>query len=238
MTLLLSEPALTEYSLLACEYYDSKRHPTCANFRELGLEFFERKLTELIRNRAVPTILETGAGRSVFVEPTLHSLLSEGKFILQDASREMLEHSDSILSNIEKSLVSDARAIPLADNSADIVISALADPYNDEEFWSEVARLLKQGGDWILSTPSHDWATNFRSGKHSRNAEFATQSNGTVLVPSETYPPESLIESVANFGGRILEYHARLADDVEGILSRKIDLGENLPIIDCYHFRF
>jgi len=238
LTLRHFEQEVGTYSELAAEYYDSQKHPTCANFRELSVSFISQFL---LSERSVElnfhgAILETGAGLSVFCEPALQKLNPNLKITLQDSSEEMLSHSKSKLGDSVDFIHSDARKIPACDQNYDIVISSLADPYNDDEFWKELRRIISYKGLWIVTAPSFDWANAFRTSNEKIYAEFLKEDGTVIHVPSYTYRPNEMINRVTENGFRLIKYEAKNKGLIRSKLSYKIDIEENPPVMDCYVF--
>lgn len=240
MTSLQSKIAPASYSDIASEYYDEALHPTCANFRQLSLRFLNRllKRDELLSASSSQSILETGAGLSVFAGSTLSEIVLENKLVLQDRSSEMLAHSQS--ANVEPAdyLVCDARQIPAQENEFDLIVSSLADPYNDSQLWDEISRVIKPGGSWVLTTPSIDWAGQFREKEELKFAEFLRADGQLFSVPSFTYPVDQMIKFVEAHGARIQEYCGMRTSSVAGNVSEKLNVGNNPVVVDCYWFRF
>jgi hypothetical protein len=150
----------------------------------------------------------------------------------------MLSHSE--LSGLQSHgrFISDARSLPSADFAYDLIVSSLADPYNDAQFWTEIARVIDRKGLWILTTPSNDWAKRFRIDGEKKRAEFIL-SNGTyVSVPSYTYDVDYVVNSIANLGGRLEAYRGLHTSTLDGDVSPKIVLADEPIILDCFAFRF
>ena len=222
------------YSDLALEYYDPRLHPTCANFREASQYFLAPWLAKLIQIRS--RVLETGAGHSI-VSDWLHDT---GKhvsiFIATDVSLRMLGNSPRSESSSVYCLC-DARQLPFADDSVDVIISSLGDPYNSADFWREVARVLSPGGHIAFTTPSFEWAQQYRDGIDF--AEFVMNDGEVVTVPScieEKADQEGLIRRAGLslvFTHDIFEYEIqktlrspklRAGPIVSGYVARKLDL--------------
>jgi SAM-dependent methyltransferase len=180
------------YSDVALEYYNAGLHPTCANFREASQYFLAPWFVKLIQIRS--RVLETGAGHSI-VSDWLHD---SGKrvsiFVASDVSLRMLSNSPRFGSGSVYCLC-DAKQLPFANNSFDVIVSSLGDPYNSAEFWRETARVLSPGGHVAFTTPSFEWAQQYRNGIDF--AEFVMNDGEVVTVPSrieEQREQERLIE--------------------------------------------
>jgi ubiquinone/menaquinone biosynthesis C-methylase UbiE len=173
------------YSDLASEYYDSERHPTCANFREASQYLLVPWLKELVLPRS--RVLETGAGSSIVAEWLASDKRLLTSFVASDLSSEMLHYSSSH-SDTAAFVVCDAESLPFANNSLDLVVASLGDPYNTARFWREAARTLRSGGHVLFTTPAFEWARQFRNGANF--AEFVTANGGAVAVTSWVEPEE------------------------------------------------
>lgn len=240
MTLLQSEITAASYTDIAIEYYDESLHPTCANFRQLSLRFLSRlfERDELLGYPSSQSILETGAGLSVFAGLKFSEIPLKNKLLLQDRSPEMLAHSREANIGPADYLVCDARKIPVQENEFDLVVSSLADPYNDSHLWDEISRVIKPGGSWILTTPSMDWAGQFREKDELKFAEFLRADGKLFSVPSFTYSVDQLVKSVEAYGARIQKYCGMKTSSIAGNVSQKLKLGNNPVVVDCYWFSF
>lgn len=232
-------PKLGSYSQVAKEYYDSSLHPTCANFRDLSLSFIASRLVDwpFPESSERMKLLETGAGLTCFDDPSINFKSDRFDITLQDSSAEMLQHSRDFFDNNAHFIISDARSIPVRDDEFDLVVSSLADPYNDEFFWKEVARVTCDGGYWLLTVPSHDWAKEFRSTDQAQVAEFFLANGEIIGVPSLTYDVGNLISNIGKFGPRLIKYEAKFTSMVTGPVSQKIAFTKTVPVIDCFLFK-
>lgn len=181
------------YSSLSAEYYDAKRHPTCANFRELSIIFLDWVLKRFVKPEM--SVLEVGAGKSV-VAPILLSNRIAASLLLADSSPEMLSYSRDWVSENIKLVLADARSTKLRSASVDFLVAALADPYNDAEFWTEVARILRHNGMCAITLPAYEWASSFRSGEEKNLARFELVNGEVVDVPSYVYPLAAQLELI------------------------------------------
>src|SRR5271157_817720 len=168
------------YSDLASEYYDSRRHPTSANFREASQYLRAPWLLELLRPWS--RVLEIGAGRSVVAELLADSGQSPALFVVSDLSPEMLSYTPSFLEHPPSLCLCDAELLPFASNSFDLIVSSLGDPYNTVDFWQGVARVVCPEGYVVFTTPSFEWAKQFRNGTNL--AEFVIADGGAIVVKS------------------------------------------------------
>ena len=211
------------YDLLAAEYYDPARHPTCADLRAASRLTLEHFLASGRVER--DTVIELGAGRSLVAEVFSQHGWAMDNLVLTDVSAAMLGHS-VIWSGMGCKLITGAAAgLDLPDGSADIIVACLGDPYNDEALWCSVARLLKPGGLSFYTTPSFLWACQFRNlhqqDMHDR-AEFLV-SGKSIFLPSLILPVEGQIAMIeaAGLHVRTVE-HLKIRDLPGGARSPKL----------------
>jgi len=185
------EKSRSTYSILADEYYDTARHPTCANFRWAGLRILDQWLTRFASKD--DRILEIGAGKSV-AAPLLHRMKRPlDQLVLTDESIEMLAHSEAWRLSGVVLKRAPAHDVPYPDQAFKVIISCLGDPYNQEPFWREASRLLAPGGHLFYITPAWEWASQFRDPDNPKDmewSEFENREGSKILLPSYIYPPE------------------------------------------------
>ena len=116
------------YQLVADEYYDDSRHPTCVNFGELSTLFLDERLRRLAPYSC--KALDVGAGRSILARIFEEQNLPIANVTLLGQSNEMLKHSERWIVLGAKPIVVDARHTGLPDGEFDIIVSSLGDPYN------------------------------------------------------------------------------------------------------------
>jgi ubiquinone/menaquinone biosynthesis C-methylase UbiE len=168
------------YGDVASEYYDPQRHPTCANFREASDHIIWSWLREILTSDVA--VLETGAGRSTVAEWLAKHPLDLRAFFATDIALEMLGYTCATSRRPPILCVCDAEALPFAANSFQVVVSSLADPYNTPVFWRELSRVVRTSGYVLFTTPSFNWAHEYRNGVSF--AEFATEDGQLITVPS------------------------------------------------------
>jgi ubiquinone/menaquinone biosynthesis C-methylase UbiE len=169
------------YDELAPEYYDSKKHPTSANFREASKALITPWLSRLLRPQW--EVMEVGAGRSVVAEWLTETGRTVASLWITDSSLEMLSYSSGFDANLVQC---DARHMPFTANSFEVIVSSLGDPYDTSAFWKETSRVLKPGGYILFTTPSFQWAAKFRGGV--KTAEFQLHRGEVIRVPSFVRP--------------------------------------------------
>jgi SAM-dependent methyltransferase len=213
------------YELVANEYYDSNRHPTCANFREASRILLRKWLLPLASSWRV---CEIGAGKSITAE-----IFSEEKrpldgVTLVDESPSMLAYSKQWIREGAGLKLGAASHLPFAAQEVDVVVSCLGDPYNGVSLWREISRILKHKGVCLFTTPSHDWAMGFRQETHSdpESAQFELLDGTQVLLPSFILQDSDQIALVQSCGLEVCEVAHISARDLGGHrLSPKLLLG-------------
>jgi SAM-dependent methyltransferase len=190
---------LGSYADLAAEYYDTKRHPTCANFREASAVFLAEELSTF--NSIEGLVAEIGAGRSFVAELVPPAVLRQRRLALIDISCEMLAHSMNWLSAGALGIIADAHQLPVGDRCFELIVVVLGDPFNDQEFWYEVARVLRPGGLCLFSLPAFSWAQAFRASVGRLEvAEFITADRESLALPSLIPPPDRQREMIETAG--------------------------------------
>lgn len=228
------------YADVADEYYDSARHPTCANFREASSLFVQPRLLELLHPDA--KICEVGTGKSLVEEICRHNNLDSEHLVLTDISPRMLKYSCRKLKENVSLCIADARKLPFRNSQFSILVASLGDPYNDQAFWFETARVLRPGGHCLFTTPAYDWAESFRhkiDAERSAVAEFQTRSGRSVAVPSLIPHPDQQNEMVQRGGLKIVERTSIPIEQLKStVLSPKLcaaTRGLSGSVVDGYH---
>jgi SAM-dependent methyltransferase len=190
------------YEQLADEYYDPRLHPTCANFREASALALAPWLRIAIEQSTV--VAEVGAGRSLAAEEFTVRHLSLSNLFLLDSSRKMLAHSSTWGDRGARLIISDAKRLPFAPETFDLVVASLGDPYNGLEFWRAAHRVLKPGGHVAFTTPSYEWAVAFRGRSAGANeldhAQFTLANGSRLAVPSSILPERQQRELIERAG--------------------------------------
>ena len=215
------------YADLAAEYYDPKRHPTCANFREASRLLIVPWLRRLARNGV--DVLETGAGASLVSEWLGEESPELGTLVVSDSSQDMLRYSAN--SGVCAELVvCDAQHVPYASLSFDLVVASLGDSYNALPFWIEAARILRPSGHVLFTTPAFEWALQFRKG--SNTAEFVMSDETLIAVPSFVEPVEVQHRLIEASGLRVIE--VRTVKDIEIHRTPRSPKLRSGPIVSGY----
>jgi SAM-dependent methyltransferase len=172
----------SDYDVVAAEYYDVRRHPTCSNFSELSSRFLSSRI--LGSPRSELRILEVGAGRST-AAPVLADAGCSLEFLtLLDKSAAMLAHSVNWRERSVRTFIADACSTSLPTASYDLVVASLCDPFNRIHFWQEAQRVLAVGGLCLATIPAYEWVTAFREKSAADIAEFELSDGQIVGVPS------------------------------------------------------
>lgn len=230
-----------DYDLVAREYYDIERHPTCRNFRDASLRFLKSVLLDL---DCTGVNIEVGSGASILAEALSGIGVSLAATILADASLTMLAYSDHFIAAGAQPTIADATSMPFASGTAALIVASLGDPYNVPEFWAEVERCLARTGRCVFTTPSFEWASHFRRrapDELESCAYFELRDGSSVYVPSIIHATRDQValvrrhgfevEAVRNIPARELPQplsaklkasNGRLLDPVTGYLLRKL----------------
>jgi len=221
-----------DYDLVAAEYYDPQRHPTCANFGELSARFLAERLLQ--QTRPDSRILEVGAGRSIIAPMLADAGRTLGSLTLLDKSAAMLAHSASWESRGAKLVVADACATSLPSASYDMVVASLCDPYNRANFWRESARIIVAGGICMATLPAPEWAARFRANETADEAEFVLANGRRVAMPSFVPLPERQLAMIGEAGLTVIEQMTYSAVDLRGAASPKLNVfrrAESGPVL-------
>jgi SAM-dependent methyltransferase len=211
------------YDLVAKEYYDSKRHPTCANFREASSIIFRQWLS-LVSDES--RICEVGAGKSLVAEILAEDQKDLRVLTLVDESESMLRYSESLRGAGARLIVASALRLPVDPKSFEVVASCLGDPYNCTAFWTEVHRVLKPNGICLFTTPSWEWATAFRDSTDAssmHNSVFELSDGSRISLPSHIYSEHDQVRLIEGVGLTVSDVaRVPLRDLAEQHLSPKL----------------
>lgn len=216
---------LNTYEILATEYYDSARHPTCANFRQASYFIIDGWLQLLLSQNG--RVCEVGSGKSIIAElMTQHGHIIDNLFLV-DSSPSMLAYSNHGGVHGAKLILSNAEKLPIPSGSIAVVVSSLGDPYNSPQFWRETSRILKRGGLVLFTTPSYEWAVAFRGESEDAftTAEFELVNGRRVRVPSIIHPIDEQIQLIESKGFAIEEVsHVAISALDRRTLSPKLSI--------------
>jgi SAM-dependent methyltransferase len=224
--------------MLAHEYYDATRHPTCANFREASRIFLREALKDT--TWPVESVLELGAGKSIMAEIVIEEKDERPRtFSITDASCEMLEYSRHWEDLGAKLQVADALALPYKAGTYSLIVASLADPYNQSALWAEVARVLSKSGRFVFTCPSYGWAISFRKRTDcpTNRAEFLLRDGTAVQVPSFVFDKDEMESLASAFGLTLVNYRTVSVEELpRRALSPKLQDSVLAPVIDGYVF--
>lgn len=227
----------SDYGSVADEYYNSVLHPTCADFylasSALLGDFFRD-------NPRHGLIFEVGAGKSAL--PSILKGKTGNRIILSDSSPEMLSHSRRHSEEAAEFILCDASELPEDLPAIDLIVASLGDPYNSHEFWREVSRVLRVGGEVYFTTPSWEWAHAFRSGGQEERpgyALFVTASGGRLYLRSDIRPEPEQRKMMAEVGLEVRQtVHFTLADLKRQRVQPSSKLSgfvtDNTPIVTAF----
>jgi ubiquinone/menaquinone biosynthesis C-methylase UbiE len=226
------------YEAIAEEYYDADRHPTCRNFSDLSHRFLLERIEKLAHSTKFA--LEIGAGKSI-VAPTFVKLKTPlSRVTILDQSASILKHSNKWISAGAISKIADARRTELPGNYFDLIVSSLGDPYDCEDFWREVRRIIVDRGIFLFTTPSFEWSSKFRSAVELNKAEFVLRDGEAVSVPSFTRPLIEHRNVIREYGFEIVEEVLPSIGDISGPVSPKLSVlrkGAEQPVLYCFVLR-
>jgi guanylate kinase/SAM-dependent methyltransferase len=138
------------YSKIATEFTDKLR-VTTKNFHDVSIPFWNKNLYKLNTDDLKYNILELGPGNGWLFEnikPYNHRIFG-------------LEITDEMRPKYcEEVFITSSRNIPIKANFFDFVVGSLADPLISPEAFIEIERILKPGGELIITLPAVEWAKN------------------------------------------------------------------------------
>lgn len=199
----MPHPSPASYDVVASEYYDPLRHPTCRNFRSLSRTWLADVLP---RDAQAALCLEVGAGASLLAPLLQARGVPLAGLALQDASAAMLLHARRWCEAGAVAAVAAAHDTGRPDHGTALLVASLADPYNTPAFWREAARILHPHGEALVTLPSHDWALRFRRGESL--AEFTLLDGRAVALPSHVPPLPAQIALLEQAGLRLVRFDA------------------------------
>ena len=212
------------YADLAAEYYDRERHPTCANFRDGSAQIIRRWLPDYWPDDG--WVCEIGAGRSLVTEIADELSLNQRNLVLLDSVPEMMNLTTTVSDASLSLVVADALCLPFGENTMELMIASLGDPYNTPTFWYEVARVLVPGGTVLFTTPAIAWSSAFRDdgGAHAY-AEFELRDGRKISVPSFIHTEDQQASLMASCGLDV--------EDVVPVTVDMLDPTQLSPKLNC-----
>ncbi|MGC5844080.1 class I SAM-dependent methyltransferase [Mesorhizobium abyssinicae] len=201
-----SPPRHASYDEIASEYYDPRRHPTCASLRELSAAYLTPRIE--LASGAAKRLVEVGVGQSLLAPSWRAAGGDLGYVTLLDNSPSMLAYSADWQRLGTRLVLADAAATGLPAASVDVLISSLGDPYNSPLFWQEVSRILKPGGICHFTLPAFEWAMAFRDKENMSTAEFLRADGVKLLLPSPVLNELDQRRMFATAGLRLVDEEA------------------------------
>lgn len=167
----------SNYEPIANEYYDSD-HTASRNFDAATLDF-SKKFDFNIPSHGF--VLELGAGKGCTGK---YCKIESYRTIQIDISKTML-----LLNPREEcfqKIISDALKLPIASSKLSAVTSFLYDPFNKQELYNEVYRVIRDGGVFIGTLPHFKFCTPLRGmiGYHKNKTRFFTKDERLVELDS------------------------------------------------------
>ena len=223
------------YSHIAPEYYDPSAHPTCHNFSRLSRRIITEALNQCKRDEK---ILELGAGSSSAAAALSAYGLDLYNLEITDFSEPMLAHSNRWIPFGASLSVADATDLRHSSESIDWVVAGLADPYNTMKFWESIARVLRSGARAVVTLPSFEWATRFRTEsapEHFQSASFLLRDGSSISVPSYLYSFSDQCRMIEASGLYIKQYYSLGLDDLRSeVVSKKLNVfGKSFSSVVC-----
>jgi ubiquinone/menaquinone biosynthesis C-methylase UbiE len=225
------------FAILSAEYYDASKHPTCANFREASGQILRAWLNWLVAPTSI--VCELGAGKSLVADVLTSASQPLSHLLITDASIAMLTHSKPAHAHGARLVVAEARAIPLRDECCAAVVSVLGDPYNEQLAWNDAYRVLQVGGHLVFTTPSIEWATEYRRTAHDplNSAVFELQNGATAAIPSFVLSESDQLAMFERSGFEMERLSRVTVSQLQRTpLSRKLSHGGSMtsPIVTAY----
>ncbi|MDR2145419.1 MAG: methyltransferase domain-containing protein [Tannerella sp.] len=177
------------YNKIAPEFTEEQRITT-KNFHTYSRDFLENSITQHIKES--DKILEIGPGKDWLQK---NFKLPTTQYFSIDVSAQMLKEQLE-----ENRYVGSVRNMPFPDNSFDVVISSLADPYFYPSAICDIHRVLKPNGKFIFTTPSSVWSNAIRN-DNTNKTTFVLKSGDKSEVFSFTFTMPEIVEilKICNF---------------------------------------
>jgi SAM-dependent methyltransferase len=224
--------ARSGYDAIASEYY-RPGHITSRNFDEATRE----GLSQLQWTAPGGLVLEIGAGKG-----RAHEFLGINplQVVQLDSSLPMLELSDRETPLLR--IWADACSIPLFPQQFSAVVGFLVDPFFGLDCLAEAYRMLRSGGQFLLTTPTESWGRALRNGLHldPLTTRFKRlDSEDVVVLPSLLYPKDRILEMLQRSQFRDIEITdhclptgiSTVSPDIDAV-SRALGLeAHELPIV-------
>lgn len=217
------------YEDVAAEYYDERRHPTCADFRQASRTYLKR-IFEVERPNG--PLADIGCGRSLIAEFTLENL------VLVDESSAMLNLNVHWLERRRADIAVES----FGSAEFNWIFAVLADPYNEIGAWRNISRALKPQGECVFIVPSYCWASKFRTSSEDElfgKARFDLASGTSLFLPSNILSAEAQRALISASGLKVSGIDHVLVEDLTEIKSAKVSnvLDRKDALLDVYRVR-
>ncbi len=169
------------YDAAAPEFTEAQRITT-KNFHDLSVGFFRRTIAAHAHEGC--RCLELGPGHGWLRSAVS---LSRTEYQVLDIAPAMLARHENCVR-----IAGDVSAIPLRRASCDLVLASLGDPFCHPLGLTEVWRVLKPNGVFILTIPSHVWSSSLRAVDRRLTTRFRLSTGREVEVYSFTYTTAQL----------------------------------------------
>ena len=229
-----ASPLAAGYEQLGGEYYDVERHAACAAFRAASKSLVAPLLAEDLGEIDLDCVLvDVGAGNSLLAE-----LLSERgadleQLLITDSAAAMLGHSEYWQDQGANLMSAAANDLPVADGGASLVTAILGDPYNQEDFWVEMARVLVGGGQVLFTHPSYRWSEVERAG--ATGATFRLTDGQYLTVPSYVRSETEQRAMIEAAGLRVLSLTQQRRREMTSVSAPALDcLADDDAVVSCW----
>jgi ubiquinone/menaquinone biosynthesis C-methylase UbiE len=119
------------------------------------------KLRKYIPKDEGAFILDFGCGDGEIIKEMI-KINPKAKYLGLDVSDTALERASASLPGVEFHKIEDGSTFPLTDNSVDFIFASevIEHVYDTEKVFSEIARVLRRGGQILITTPYHGFVKN------------------------------------------------------------------------------
>lgn len=180
------------YNKVASEFTEEQRITT-KDFHTYSMSFFNKSITEYIKENY--KILEIGPGKD-WLRKNFN--LRTTQYFSIDVSTQMQKERLG-----DNHYIGSVRNMPFPDDSFDIVLSSLADPYFYPSAIYEIYRVLKPDGKFIFTTPSSIWSSAIRN-NNSNKTTFTLKDGDKAEVFSFTFTMSEILEILKTCGFKVV----------------------------------
>lgn len=211
-----------QWDRIAEDYY-SPSHVTTRNFDAIIDTYLSRFLCRI---NLEGYVLEVGGGSG-----RLQKLVAVGldKHVVGDISIPMMKALPQT-NRLARYVQMSAFYCPFRDCEFDAIISTLGDSFFREESFAEFYRILKQGGAFLLASPSAVWGRTLRPaiGIGLNETIIPNKSQGELRVPSFLYDEDELKKILLQVGFQAVETESFNA---AGIITDDADFSPHVVIV-------